>query len=235
MPSCSRVPTRCSRSRSRRRRSGAWRPPEDLAGVVTFLTSDLSRWMTGQVVLADGGLSLANARLSPPKAAPQMPALEAPPAAARTTTERVDDEDGDRDRRHGACRPGSQHAGRVLAATHGRSRALRRGPRRPLGPARVHVRRRGRAGQDLPEPLRLHDGVRPGSRAGRRARSRACRRRVHDGLAAPRAPAGASRRARAATATASASPSATPPTAASTSRRRSCSAASPQRLGASGR
>ena len=31
---------------------------EDLAGVVTFLTSDLSRWMTGQVVLADGGLSL---------------------------------------------------------------------------------------------------------------------------------------------------------------------------------
>ena len=66
---------------------------EDLAGVVTFLTSDLSRWMTGQVVLADGGLSLANASLSPPKAAPQMPALEAPPAPAETT-EVGDDEDG---------------------------------------------------------------------------------------------------------------------------------------------
>lgn len=41
--------------------------PEDLVGIVTFLSSDLSRWLTGQVVLADGGLSLANAMLSPPR------------------------------------------------------------------------------------------------------------------------------------------------------------------------
>ncbi|MDQ3678184.1 MAG: SDR family oxidoreductase [Actinomycetota bacterium] len=61
---------------------------EDLSGIVMFLTSDLSRWMTGQVVLADGGLSLANAMLSPPKrpavlpgeaeAAPAKPPLAAP-------------------------------------------------------------------------------------------------------------------------------------------------------------
>ncbi len=40
---------------------------EDLAGVVTFLTSELSRWVTGQVVLADGGLSLGHAMLSAPR------------------------------------------------------------------------------------------------------------------------------------------------------------------------
>ena len=40
---------------------------EDMVGVVTFLTSDLSRWVTGQTVLADGGVSLANAMLSPPR------------------------------------------------------------------------------------------------------------------------------------------------------------------------
>jgi len=42
---------------------------EDLAGVVAFLTSDLSRWVTGQVVLADGGLSLGHAMLSAPRPA----------------------------------------------------------------------------------------------------------------------------------------------------------------------
>jgi 3-oxoacyl-(acyl-carrier-protein) synthase/NAD(P)-dependent dehydrogenase (short-subunit alcohol dehydrogenase family) len=47
----------------------------DLSGVVTFLTSDLSSWVTGQVVLADGGASLANAMLSPPrKSVPILPA-----------------------------------------------------------------------------------------------------------------------------------------------------------------
>lgn len=51
---------------------------EDLSGIVMFLTSDMSRWMTGQVVLADGGLSLANAMLSPPKRPVARPAeLEA--------------------------------------------------------------------------------------------------------------------------------------------------------------
>ncbi|MBV9282939.1 MAG: SDR family oxidoreductase, partial [Chloroflexi bacterium] len=39
---------------------------EDLAGVVMFLTSDQSRWVTGQTILADGGLSLGSASLSPP-------------------------------------------------------------------------------------------------------------------------------------------------------------------------
>ncbi|MDR2329374.1 MAG: SDR family oxidoreductase, partial [Comamonas sp.] len=30
--------------------------PEDVAGPVLFLASDLSRFMTGQVLLVDGGL-----------------------------------------------------------------------------------------------------------------------------------------------------------------------------------
>jgi NAD(P)-dependent dehydrogenase (short-subunit alcohol dehydrogenase family)/3-oxoacyl-(acyl-carrier-protein) synthase len=42
--------------------------PEELATVVAFLASDDSRWMTGQVVLADGGLSLGARLLSPPPA-----------------------------------------------------------------------------------------------------------------------------------------------------------------------
>ncbi|MGH2369895.1 MAG: SDR family oxidoreductase, partial [Chloroflexota bacterium] len=56
---------------------------EDLAGVVIFLTSDLSRWVTGQTILADGGLSLNSASLGPPRLSqpqPQeQPQLEAPP------------------------------------------------------------------------------------------------------------------------------------------------------------
>ena len=57
---------------------------EDLAGVVMFLTSDLSRWVTGQVVMADGGLGLGNVMLSPPKSreagppAPRHDAIAAP-------------------------------------------------------------------------------------------------------------------------------------------------------------
>jgi NAD(P)-dependent dehydrogenase (short-subunit alcohol dehydrogenase family)/3-oxoacyl-(acyl-carrier-protein) synthase len=39
--------------------------PEDLAAVVAFLASDDARWITGQMVLADGGLSLGSALLSP--------------------------------------------------------------------------------------------------------------------------------------------------------------------------
>jgi NAD(P)-dependent dehydrogenase (short-subunit alcohol dehydrogenase family)/3-oxoacyl-(acyl-carrier-protein) synthase len=46
---------------------------EDLAGVVTFLTSDLSRFVTGQVILADGGLGLGIARLPAPAALPVAP------------------------------------------------------------------------------------------------------------------------------------------------------------------
>jgi NAD(P)-dependent dehydrogenase (short-subunit alcohol dehydrogenase family)/3-oxoacyl-(acyl-carrier-protein) synthase len=61
--------------------------PEDLVGVVTFLTSELSRWVTGQVVLADGGLGLADAMLSLPRE--PLPAgvddLAAPAAVAPTS------------------------------------------------------------------------------------------------------------------------------------------------------
>ncbi|WP_051905110.1 type I polyketide synthase [Streptomyces bicolor] len=40
--------------------------PEEFAEVVAFLASDRARWITGQVVLADGGLSLGAPLLSPP-------------------------------------------------------------------------------------------------------------------------------------------------------------------------
>ena len=63
---------------------------EDLSGVVMFLTSDLSRGVTGQVVLADGGLSLGNVMLSPPRWPPAPPAevraaaVQSPPAKPDT-------------------------------------------------------------------------------------------------------------------------------------------------------
>jgi NAD(P)-dependent dehydrogenase (short-subunit alcohol dehydrogenase family)/3-oxoacyl-(acyl-carrier-protein) synthase len=43
--------------------------PEDLARVVAFLASDDAAWITGQIVLADGGLSLGVPLLSPRKPA----------------------------------------------------------------------------------------------------------------------------------------------------------------------
>lgn len=43
----------------------------DLVGVVNFLTSELSSWVTGQVVLADGGLSLGVGSVTPPSAMPR--------------------------------------------------------------------------------------------------------------------------------------------------------------------
>ncbi|NHC15795.1 SDR family oxidoreductase [Motilibacter deserti] len=58
--------------------------PEEFAEVVAFLASPRSSWMTGQLVLADGGLSTGAALLSPaPQAAAQPqpePAAEAAPA-----------------------------------------------------------------------------------------------------------------------------------------------------------
>ncbi|MFB8198364.1 cytochrome P450 [Kitasatospora purpeofusca] len=42
--------------------------PEELAEVVAFLASPRSSWITGQVILADGGLSTGQALLSPPRA-----------------------------------------------------------------------------------------------------------------------------------------------------------------------
>jgi NAD(P)-dependent dehydrogenase (short-subunit alcohol dehydrogenase family)/3-oxoacyl-(acyl-carrier-protein) synthase len=40
--------------------------PEEFARVVAFLASDESRWITGQIILADGGLSLGAPLLAPP-------------------------------------------------------------------------------------------------------------------------------------------------------------------------
>ncbi len=40
---------------------------EDLARIALFLVSDLAGWVTGQTVLADGGLSLGRAMMSPPR------------------------------------------------------------------------------------------------------------------------------------------------------------------------
>ncbi len=57
--------------------------PADFAAVVAFLASDDARWITGQVVLADGGLSLGAALMSPPATDPvQVPSPAPVPAAA---------------------------------------------------------------------------------------------------------------------------------------------------------
>ncbi|HEX4726101.1 MAG TPA: SDR family oxidoreductase, partial [Pseudonocardiaceae bacterium] len=54
--------------------------PKEFADVVAFLVSEQSRWITGQVVVVDGGLSLGAALCSPPRreSAPEVrkPAVE---------------------------------------------------------------------------------------------------------------------------------------------------------------
>ena len=47
--------------------------PEDLADVVLFLVSSESRWITGQTIVADGGLSIARARPSADEPDPDHP------------------------------------------------------------------------------------------------------------------------------------------------------------------
>ena len=37
--------------------------PEDIAGVAAFLLSEDAGWMTGQLVIVDGGLTLAGGRV----------------------------------------------------------------------------------------------------------------------------------------------------------------------------
>src|SRR5439155_1311518 len=71
---------------------------EDLVGVIMFLTSDQSRFVTGQTVLADGGLSLGTVMMSPrqktaaaPLAAP-APSASAEPAALRVEETEEPDE-----------------------------------------------------------------------------------------------------------------------------------------------
>ncbi|MFF2952814.1 cytochrome P450 [Kitasatospora sp. NPDC057965] len=66
--------------------------PEELAEVVAFLASPRSSWITGQVILADGGLSTGQALLSPPRALvdPVPPTV---PVAAEEAEEEEETED----------------------------------------------------------------------------------------------------------------------------------------------
>ncbi|MGW2188053.1 SDR family oxidoreductase [Streptomyces sp. NPDC001719] len=50
----------------------------DLANIVTYLASPGSRWITGQTVVADGGLSLGSAMVSPPRPSPALNAPKGP-------------------------------------------------------------------------------------------------------------------------------------------------------------
>ncbi|MBA0050974.1 SDR family oxidoreductase [Streptomyces sp. AJS327] len=56
--------------------------PEEFAEVVAFLASDSASWITGQLVLADGGLSLGAPLLSPGAEDPAADPVPAPPPAA---------------------------------------------------------------------------------------------------------------------------------------------------------
>jgi NAD(P)-dependent dehydrogenase (short-subunit alcohol dehydrogenase family) len=55
---------------------------QDLAGIVAFLTSDLSHFVTGQTILADGGLTLNSLALSP------LPEIKLP-ASSRQLSENL--------------------------------------------------------------------------------------------------------------------------------------------------
>ena len=68
--------------------SGRLGTPEEFARVVAFLASDDSAWITGQVILADGGLSLGAATLTPRKSA----AAEVPLAPEPVVEDIVDDD-----------------------------------------------------------------------------------------------------------------------------------------------
>lgn len=57
--------------------------PEEFAEVVAFLAGPASRWITGQTILADGGLSTGAALLAPAKAATPAPVEPAAPADSR--------------------------------------------------------------------------------------------------------------------------------------------------------
>ncbi|MEV6972026.1 cytochrome P450 [Kitasatospora sp. NPDC093806] len=61
--------------------------PEELAEVVAFLASSRSSWITGQLILADGGLSTGQALLSPPRAEVRPVPATVPVAEGRGTAE----------------------------------------------------------------------------------------------------------------------------------------------------
>ncbi|MGW6289617.1 SDR family oxidoreductase [Streptomyces sp. NPDC055107] len=61
--------------------------PEDLAEVVLFLSSERSGWVTGQTVLADGGLTLLRSAMSPtPEPVPEPVLLPEPVEEPETVT-----------------------------------------------------------------------------------------------------------------------------------------------------
>ncbi|MGR8007768.1 SDR family oxidoreductase [Streptomyces hypolithicus] len=61
--------------------------PEDLAEVVLFLCSERSGWVTGQTVLADGGLTLLRSAMSPTPAAERAELAEDPEPSVQTPAE----------------------------------------------------------------------------------------------------------------------------------------------------
>jgi NAD(P)-dependent dehydrogenase (short-subunit alcohol dehydrogenase family)/3-oxoacyl-(acyl-carrier-protein) synthase len=66
--------------------------PEEFADVVAFLAGDDSRWITGQVILADGGLTLGASLLSPPKAPAEPVTVPARVSATPAEPPHTDDD-----------------------------------------------------------------------------------------------------------------------------------------------
>lgn len=64
--------------------------PDDLAGVIDFLVSEQAGFMTGQTVLADGGMSLGSVMMSPRPKRPAPTAVDGGRAAAEAPAEAED-------------------------------------------------------------------------------------------------------------------------------------------------
>ncbi|WP_449062666.1 SDR family oxidoreductase [Planomonospora algeriensis] len=104
--------------------------PADLADLVLLLASPSAAWVTGQTVVADGGMSLHRAALSPDPA----PGARAVAARVRTARgDRVRAAHGDRDRvargdRDRVARGAGPGGGSDRGGRHGAGRAGRRRP-----------------------------------------------------------------------------------------------------------